>query len=61
MLNLKLIKDQPRWRVAMVHLVAKALGVLILVEGFPFGCRIYPRKRGVSEFEGRKLRGDYPY
>jgi hypothetical protein len=37
MLNLKFIEFQPRWRVAAVALFAKLMGVLIHVEGAPFG------------------------
>ena len=37
MTNLKLIEDQPRWRVTTVALFAKLMGVLIHVEGIPFG------------------------
>ena len=37
MLNLKFIESQPRWRVAVVALFAKLMGVLIHVEGIPFG------------------------
>lgn len=35
--NLHLIGEQPRWRVAIVALLAKLMGVLIHVEGIPFG------------------------
>lgn len=37
MINIKLIERQPHWRVAAVHLFAKLMGVLVHVEGFPFG------------------------
>ncbi len=37
MMNLKLVEDQPRWRVAVVAIFAKLMGVLIHVEGIPFG------------------------
>ncbi len=37
MLNLQLIEDQPRWRVAVVATFAKLMGVCIHVEGIPFG------------------------
>jgi len=37
MLNLSLIEDQPRWRVGIVALFAKLMGVCIHVEGIPFG------------------------
>lgn len=37
MLNLKLVEDQQHWRVAVVATFAKIMGVLIHVEGIPFG------------------------
>jgi hypothetical protein len=37
MMNLSLVKNQPRWRVAAVAAVAKLMGVVIHVEGVPFG------------------------
>jgi hypothetical protein len=37
MLNLQLVEDQPRWRVALVARFARLIGVLIHVEGIPFG------------------------
>lgn len=37
MINLHLIEEQPRWRIAVVHWFAKAMGVCIHVEGIPFG------------------------
>lgn len=37
MINLRLIEDQPRWRVALVARLAQLVGVLIHVEGIPFG------------------------
>jgi hypothetical protein len=37
MVNLQLIQDQPRWRVALVATIARLVGVLIHVEGIPFG------------------------
>lgn len=39
MINLKLIHDQPRWRVALIHGAARLIGVLVHVEGFPFGSK----------------------
>jgi hypothetical protein len=39
MVNLKLIETAPHWRVAVVALVAKALGITVKVEGIPFGSR----------------------
>lgn len=37
MMNLNLIKRQPRWRVWLVAGFAKLIGVCIHVEGIPFG------------------------
>lgn len=37
MMNLQLVEDQPRWRVAVVVYFAKLMGVCIHVEGLPFG------------------------
>lgn len=37
MMNLQLIENQPRWRVATVARFAKLMGVCIHVEGIPFG------------------------
>ncbi len=37
MLNLQLIENQPRWRVAIVARFAQLMGVCIHVEGIPFG------------------------
>lgn len=48
MINLKLIRDLPRWRVGVVHLFAKAMGVLIHVEGFPFGSSRLKEARGLD-------------
>lgn len=39
MVNLKLIETMPRWRIAVVALVARFLGVTVHVEGIPFGSR----------------------
>lgn len=36
-MNVHLIEKQPRWRVRLVHYFAKLMGVLIHVEGIPFG------------------------
>lgn len=41
MTNLQLIEDQPRWRVALLHYIAKLIGVTFKVEGVPFGS--FPR------------------
>lgn len=35
--NLRLIEDQPRWRVWIVARLAQLMGVRIHVEGIPFG------------------------
>ena len=48
MLNLKLVEDQPHWRVAVVARFAKLMGVLIHVEGIPFGSN-RSRKHKVGE------------
>ena len=37
MLNLHHVEDQPHWRVAIVARFAQLMGVLIHVEGIPFG------------------------
>ena len=37
MLNLKFVEGQPHWRVAVVARFAQLMGVLIHVEGIPFG------------------------
>lgn len=37
MMNLQLIQNQPRWRVAAVARFARLMGVCIHVEGIPFG------------------------
>lgn len=44
MLNLHLIERQPLWRVAVVARFAKLMGVLIHVEGIPFGSSRSRRK-----------------
>jgi hypothetical protein len=49
MLNLKLVENQPRWRVASVHYFAKLAGVLIHVEGIPFGSRRSYRRTKAGE------------
>jgi hypothetical protein len=48
-LNLKFVEDHPRWRVALVALFAKLLGVLIHVEGIPFGSSRSRKKRPPGE------------
>jgi hypothetical protein len=45
MLHLKYVEDQPRWRVAVVATFAKLMGVLIHVEGVPFGSSRSRQKR----------------
>lgn len=48
-MNLKFVEDQPRWRVAVVALFAKLIGVLIHVEGIPMGSnRSWKHKAGES-------------
>lgn len=37
MMNANLIEHAPAWKLRIIHYVAKALGVLVKVEGFPFG------------------------
>jgi hypothetical protein len=39
MVNIKLIETAPHWRVVVVALVARALGITVKVEGIPFGSR----------------------
>jgi len=51
MQNLKFLEDQPQWRVAVVATFAKLLGVLIHVEGIPFGSN-RTRKRQASQAMG---------
>jgi hypothetical protein len=42
--NKSLIKTYPAWRICVIDLVAKALGVLVHIEAYPFGfARIYRR------------------
>lgn len=50
MKNLQLIESQPRWRVLMVAVFAKMAGVIIHVEGFPFGSsRLWKRRTRETE------------
>lgn len=56
MLNLHLIENQPHWRVALVALFAQLMGVLIHVEGIPFGSN-RSRKKQVSENLGGQAQG----
>lgn len=37
MLNANLIEHAPAWKLRIIHYVAKLLGVLVHVEGIPFG------------------------
>jgi len=37
MINANLIDHAPAWKLAIIHFVAKVLGVLVKVEGIPFG------------------------
>lgn len=39
MFNLHLIENQPHWRVALVARFAQLIGVMVHVEGFPFGSK----------------------
>lgn len=53
MKSLHLIEHQPRWRVALVARFAQFIGVLIHVEGFPFGSSRNNAQRGeVSGAQG---------
>lgn len=52
MLNLHLVEDQPRWRVWLVARFAQLIGVLVHVEGIPFGktcTRRNQTQRGLEE------------
>lgn len=46
MKSLHLVQYQPRWRVALVARFAQLMGVLIHVEGFPFGSARLDTSRG---------------
>ncbi len=37
MINASLIGHAPAWELTAIHYVSKALGVLVKVEGIPFG------------------------
>lgn len=52
MLNLKLVEDQPRWRVAVVARCAQLMGVLIHVEGIPFGSNRCWKKQAGARLGG---------
>lgn len=60
MVNLQLIENQPRWRVWLIARAAQILGVLIHVEGIPFGSSRNHRKGtsasgGVAGPQGDRL------
>lgn len=42
---IRLIENQPHWRVLVVHHIAKIMGVLVHVEGCPFGSSRCWRKK----------------
>lgn len=49
MRNLQLIERQPHWRVAVIHYLARLIGVMVHVEGIPFGSnRTYRRPNAES-------------
>lgn len=48
MMNLHFVENQPRWRVAIVARFARLIGVLIHVEGIPFGSSRNYSQRGES-------------
>ena len=49
MLHNRSLISQPTWRVYVIHLAAKALGVLAHVEGIPIGSsRLFPRRYRAS-------------
>ena len=51
--NLNLI-TQAAWRVTILHWVARALGVLVHVEGMPFGStRNFKREHGMTSSSAR--------
>lgn len=52
MMNLKLIRWQPHWRVALVARFAQIVGVQIHVEGIPFGSS---RTKTKVEFDNMPL------
>lgn len=49
MMNLKYVESQPHWRVATVALFAQMMGVLIHVEGIPFGSNRSRKKSTTGE------------
>lgn len=49
MMNLQLVKEQPRWRVALVARFAQLMGVLVHVEGIPFGKDLSRARRFETE------------
>lgn len=53
MRNLHLIQGQPKWRVAVIAIMAKLLGILIHVEGLPFGSSRLRVVQWTSDDSGR--------
>jgi hypothetical protein len=51
MMNLQLVQYQPRWRVWLVATFARIVGVLIHVEGIPFGSSRNDTQRGETARE----------
>ena len=49
MMNLKLIERQPHWRVRAVAWLSRMMGVLIHVEGIPFGSSRLCKRRPEAE------------
>jgi hypothetical protein len=52
MQNLKFVECQPRWRVGIVALFAKLMGVLIHVEGIPMGSGRSRKKQAPGQMGG---------
>tara|TARA_Y100000114_G_scaffold23532_1_gene19278 strand:- start:1532 stop:1696 length:165 start_codon:yes stop_codon:yes gene_type:complete len=49
-----MIYQKRDWRCQIVlHWVAKSLGVLIHVDGYPYGANIYVKARRKGELDGR--------
>jgi hypothetical protein len=51
MINLRLVENAPRWRVAVVALTARALGITVKVDGIPFGGRRCMKRQPMSGAE----------
>ena len=49
MMNLKLIERQPHWRVWIVAWFSRIMGVVVHVEGIPFGSSRICAKRAKNE------------